>query len=206
MISIRGIELRFGERVLFRSGNIDLTVGAYPLIGLNGTGKTTFLRMLAGFHKPASGSFSVNGDIMFQPQKPAVFGMSVLGNAMLGMNIRDRDSTLEVLSDVGLAEFAHAPARTLSVGEQQRLCLCRSILTGGDVFLFDEPFSAIDLNSADILADYLKSKCSHALTILAVHSLKTARRMSEKCLLIRQGELILCDIDAAAAHFIRSIE
>jgi|GEM_PF-2158961 len=207
-IEICDIELKFDERVLFRSGRIGIGGGAYPLMGLNGTGKTTLLRMLAGFVKPDTGSFRLEGSALYQPQKPAVFPMTALENAMLGMENPDRGAALSMLSDVGLSDFAGAQAKTLSGGEQQRLCLCRSMLAGGDIFLIDEPFSAVDQNAAEKLAMYLTDHCKRmrATLLIAMHNLQMAQKMSEQFLLIRRGELVLCGAAAVRDYFLEEYD
>ena len=207
-IELRNIELKFDDRILLKSGNIDIADGSiYPLLGLNGSGKTTCMRMLAGFIKPLAGSFKLDGELLYQPQKPVLFSMTVLENAMVGMIQKDEAKALELLADLGLADFAHAKAKSLSGGEQARLCLARSMLTGGDVLLLDEPFAAIDSKSADAVALLVKNYCLRERTtlIVTVHNVQTAKLLSERCLLIRDEKLVVSDTDAVRDYFIGAI-
>jgi ABC-type multidrug transport system ATPase subunit len=207
-IELSNIELKFDDRLLFRSGRINIGEGGiYSLLGLNGSGKTTLLRMLSGLEKPSAGSFVINGKLLYQPQKPAIFRMTTLENAMTGMENPDKSRALSVLADVGLSGFAEAQASTLSGGEKQRLCLCRSILTGGDIMLFDEPFSAVDHKTSDGLAAYLKDYCLRTRTtlLLVVHNLHMAQQISEQFLLIRDEELVVCGAAEVRDYFIERI-
>jgi putative hydroxymethylpyrimidine transport system ATP-binding protein len=207
-IELHNIELKFDDRILFRSGRININEGGiYPFLGLNGSGKTTLLRMLAGFIKPSAGSFSIKGRLLYQPQKPAVFRMTTLDNAMIGMETPDRGRALSVLADVGLSDFSEAQANTLSGGEKQRLCLCRSILAGGEVMLLDEPFSAVDHKTSDGLAAYVKEYCLRTRTtlLLVVHNLQMAQQISERFLLIRDEELVVCGPAEVREYFIERI-
>ncbi|MCL2433979.1 MAG: ATP-binding cassette domain-containing protein [Clostridia bacterium] len=206
MIELRNIALGFEDRMLFRGGEMDLR-GVWPLLGLNGSGKTTLLRMLAGFLPPLEGVFSVRGRILYQPQKPLLFSMSALENAMLGMVRKDEQKALQMLAEMGLADFARTKAKTLSGGEQARLCLCRSLLAGGDVVLMDEPFAAVDAASVDRLALYLKDFCvgAGATLLVAVHSVHTAALFSEQCLLIRDEKLVTCETEKAREYLVSSI-
>jgi len=195
LVEMHDIELKFGDRLLFGSEDVSIAKpGIYPLIGLNGSGKSTLLRMLAGIIEPSAGSFATTGTILYQPQKPAVFRMEVLQNALIGTEAGDKETALKILSDVGLAGFESMPAKTLSGGEQQRLHLCRSILTAGDIMLLDEPFSAIDHKSAEGLAKYLQNICvrTGAIMLIAMHNLHLAHQVSEHCLLIKNYRLLFC--------------
>jgi len=205
LLEMHDIELKYGERLLFESEDILIDrPGIYPLIGLNGSGKSTLLRTLAGITEPAAGSFFTKGTILYQPQKPAVFRMTVFQNALIGMESGDKAAGLKALADVGLAGFENVPAKTLSGGEQQRLHLCRSILTAGDLMLLDEPFSAIDHRSAEGLAMYLQDICVHtgAIMLIALHNLHLAQQVSGHCLLIKDYRLLYCGTDEGREYLL----
>lgn len=193
-ILLENLSLCFDDNELFMCKSIGLyTNEIYPVLGANGTGKSTLFKALAGIIKPVSGEININGDIVYQPQKPAIFNMSVLENALTGMKNKDKNKALVLLDRAGIGNLTHKNAKTLSGGEQQRLCLVRSLLTNCDILLLDEPFSAIDEKSVSLLEEILlEYKAKDKTIMIATHSLSSAKRLSDKHFLIDNGELKLC--------------
>jgi ABC-type Mn2+/Zn2+ transport system ATPase subunit len=207
-IIIEDITLKLGLRSLFETGSIIIANDSiYPLLGLNGTGKSTFLRLVSGLIKPTTGNLAVNGTVLYQPQKPIIFNASVLNNVIIGMKTPDKKWAYDILEEVGLKKFINVQARNLSGGEQQRLCIARSILTGGDILLLDEPFSAVDLKSAQALELMLKNYCirENKTMIISTHSIKTAEGVSDQCILIRDERLEICNISDAKEYFVSTL-
>jgi ABC-type nitrate/sulfonate/bicarbonate transport system ATPase subunit len=207
-IIIDNVKLMFGQRTLFETGCINIaTESIYPLLGLNGTGKSTFLKLISGLLKTTVGNITVNGTVLYQPQKPVIFHTSVLNNAIIGMKIPDRIKAHNILVEVGLKDFINVQAKNLSGGEQQRLCIARSILTGGDILLLDEPFSAVDIKSAQLLELMLQNYCirENKTMIVATHSIKTAEGISNQCILIRNDRLEICKISEAKEYLINTL-
>jgi ABC-type nitrate/sulfonate/bicarbonate transport system ATPase subunit len=202
------IKITFNEETLFELKQLEIGSNeVYPLLGLNGTGKSTLLRIIAGIIKPSEGNVFLDGSLLYQPQKPMIFNTSVLENAIIGMKIIDKNKALEILDAVGLKKQIHQNAKLLSGGQQQRLCLARSILTGGEILLFDEPFSAVDIKSVKTMEDFIKEYCKsgNRTLILSTHSIKTAQCISDRCLLLADGKLEICSIEKAREYLINII-
>jgi ABC-type nitrate/sulfonate/bicarbonate transport system ATPase subunit len=207
-IIIDNVKFMYEQRTLFETGSINIATGSiYPLLGLNGTGKSTFLRLVSGLLKPTTGNLTVNGTVLYQPQNPVIFHNSVLNNVIIGMKTPDRNKALDILEEVGLKDFVNVRARSLSGGEQQRLCIARSILTGGDILLLDEPFSAVDIKSAQLLELMLQNYCirENKTMIVATHSIKTAESISNQCILIKNDRLEICKISEAKEYLINTL-
>jgi NitT/TauT family transport system ATP-binding protein len=142
--------------------SISLTVGAgefVAVVGRSGCGKSTMLRIVAGLLPPTTGEVLVAGVRVHRPrpnvslvfQRPALLPWrSVLDNVMLPAEIHrwprreHRARAQELLELVGLAGFERRLPHELSGGMQQRVAVCRSLLTSPEVLLMDEPFSALD--------------------------------------------------------------
>jgi NitT/TauT family transport system ATP-binding protein len=143
-----------------RSVSISIEPGEFvSLVGPSGCGKSTLLKMIAGLLEPSSGRISVDGTVVSDPrrsvglmfQTPELFPWrTVLKNVLLPIEIfgHDRDfhrrRALELLELVGLEKFTAALPRELSGGMQQRVALCRVLVSDPSVVLMDEPFGALD--------------------------------------------------------------
>ena len=159
-IRIEGLSLRFGTGRLFDNLCLDLPGGELTaLMGPSGIGKTTLLRVLAGFlpevGRPVlAGGARLDGQVAYMGQEDLLLPwLSALGNVVLGDRLRgarpDRGRALALLEQVGLADSAGARPATLSGGMRQRVALARTLYEDRPVVLMDEPFSALDgLNRA----------------------------------------------------------
>lgn len=172
------------------------------LLGPSGGGKTTLLNVIAGITMPDSGSVTIDGvDITrlhevgrdrFRAQKIGfVFqtfnllpAFSALENVLLGMSFSgkrvDQKRALELLEKVGLAQrLHHRPAR-MSVGEQQRVAVARSLANRPSLLLADEPTANVDVRNQNTVLELVCGACrEHGVSLLMVtHSLEVAGRFS----------------------------
>ncbi len=154
-IRIENLSLRFGQGLLFDDFCMRLPGGELTaLLGASGVGKTSLLRVLAGFI-PASGRITTGsgaglaGQVAYMAQEDLLLPWrSALANIMLGATLRgvrpDRARAGALLQSVGLAGQANALPATLSGGMRQRVALARTLYEERPVVLMDEPFSALD--------------------------------------------------------------
>jgi NitT/TauT family transport system ATP-binding protein len=143
-----------------RSVDIDISPGEFvSLVGPSGCGKSTLLKMVAGLLPPSAGEITIDGLPVKDPrrsvgmmfQTPELFPWrTVLKNVMLPIEIFKHDRefhhkrALHLLEMVGLQGFHTALPRELSGGMQQRVALCRVLVSNPSVVLMDEPFGALD--------------------------------------------------------------
>jgi tungstate transport system ATP-binding protein len=177
------------------------------LLGVNGAGKSTFMRILAGLENADSGQILFNNKntdhkalrhistLVFQ--KTAMFTMNVYDNLAYGLKIRKVSKeeiakrVPEALAAVRLSGFEKRRAKKLSGGEQQRIALARAFLLDSNVLLLDEPTSNLDPNSATIIEKAIVSKKSgHLIIIMATHNLNQARRLADEIIHIHNGEIV----------------
>ncbi|MGH8019693.1 MAG: phosphate ABC transporter ATP-binding protein [Opitutaceae bacterium] len=133
-------------------------------------------------------------------QQPVVFPMSIERNAVFGVRhlARVGRSERSAIAERALREAAlwdevkdrlHEPALRLSAGQQQRLCLARTLAVEPEVILMDEPTSALDPKSAEAIEDLILRLKERRSIVLVTHNLAQARRVSDwvACLCVRDG-------------------
>lgn len=182
--------------------SLDLEAGEQvALVGGSGTGKTTLLHCLAGIVLPDAGSVSIGGtDIttlaeadrdsfrgrhigyVFQTHH-LLPGLTARENVLLGMSFgggkTDANRADELLDAVGLADRRDYLPRRLSVGQQQRVAVARSLANRPTLLLADEPTGSLDTNAASIVADLLRrlSAEANATLIVVTHDVAVAAGM-----------------------------
>ncbi len=192
---------------------VDLEVDAGSLtavLGLSGCGKTTLLRVIAGFERAERGSVSLGSrtlddgrsylppekrGIGYVPQEGALFPhLSVKDNVGFGLSRRERrgDAVAGLLEMVGIAPLARRLPHELSGGEQQRVALARALARRPQALLLDEPFSSLDAS----LRTYVREEVHGLLreqgvtTVLVTHDQEEALSLADTVAVLRDGRII----------------
>ena len=164
LINIERITKSFTDHKLFDNASFSLQEGEkVGIIGINGTGKTTLLKMMAGLEEPDEGSITTanHAVIRYLPQHPEFDpAMSSLECVLAGNVSEENRWTIEsdakaMMTRLGIRDFAQ-PAGQLSGGQRKRLALISVLLSPADILLLDEPTNHLDNEMADWLEDYLK--------------------------------------------------
>ena len=155
----------YTERLLFDDASFSLEEGEKAgLIGINGTGKSTLLKILAGLEEPDEGTvvWRRNLDIRYLPQNPRF----TPGDTVLESIVRDNEGHSHVwdlesqakifLTKLGITDFG-AKVETLSGGQRKRIALASVLLSTADLLILDEPTNHLDSEMADWLEEYLKN-------------------------------------------------
>lgn len=169
----------FPGQWVFREYAASVTRGSvFALLGPNGCGKTTLLKILLGVLKPSAGKVVVSGQIGFVPQIFQVsFDYSVLDMVVMGRVRRiglfaqpsrqDEAAAFGVLERFGLSEYAHRPFHQLSGGQRQLAILARALVAEADLLILDEPTSALDLHNQALVLEWINRLArTDGLTIL----------------------------------------
>ena len=163
----------------------------YAIIGANGSGKSTFAKILAGV-LPADrkGKLLDTASVGYMPQKNYAFRMTAKDNILL--NGKDEDRANNLMDALQIRHLENKRADKLSGGETARMALARLMMRRYDVVILDEPTAAMDMEttslSEDLILRYVKE--TGCTLILVTHSLQQARRVADEVLYFHKGKLL----------------
>lgn len=163
----------------------------YAIIGANGSGKSTFAKILAGI-LPADrkGKLLDAASVGYMPQKNYAFRMTAKANILL--NGKDEDRATNLMDALQIRHLENKRADKLSGGETARMALARLMMRRYDVVILDEPTAAMDMEttslSEDLILRYVKE--TGCTLILVTHSLQQARRVADEVLYFHKGKLL----------------
>ena len=164
LINIEKITKAYTDRKLFDNASFSLQEGEkIGVIGINGTGKTTLLKMIAGLEEPDEGNITRANHIVIRylPQHPEFDPKKSSLECVLEGNITEENQwsiesdAKSMMTRLGITDYEQ-PAGQLSGGQRKRLALISVLLSPADVLLLDEPTNHLDNDMADWLEDYLK--------------------------------------------------
>ena len=214
MIEVKKLVKRFGLKTVLRGLDFTVQPGEFvALLGPNGVGKTTFLRILASLSRPSMGQVTIAGYNL--PKQAAavrarlgvVSHMPLLYNdltaeenllfyaRMYGIQ-NSGDRITEVLEMVGLEKRRRDMVRTFSRGMQQRLAIGRAVLHDPDVMLFDEPYTGLDQDASSMLDEVLQTVAKQGRTVVMTsHDLARTEDLATRFDILSRGV-----ISASAQH------
>lgn len=209
-VTINSVTKRFGDTTAVNNVNFEIAKGEFfTLLGSSGCGKTTLLRMIAGFMRQTSGNISF-GDRIIDDVPPhqrntgmvfqnyAIFPhLTVFDNIAYGLRARRRSAAdiekevRRMLDLVRLGHLAHRRPRELSGGQQQRVVLARAMVIQPDVLLMDEPLSNLDTEMRVHLRSEIRSlqRQIGITTIYVTHDQEEALLMSDRIAVMSGGQL-----------------
>ena len=172
LLSAEHLSINFGSRQLLDDVNFYLNEGdKVGVIGINGTGKSTFLKVLSGVTEPDGGTISRNPNVQVSllPQNPAMEeSATVLEQVFLHFPAEFRElneyEAKAMLNRLGITDFAQKVG-TLSGGQRKRVALAAALIHPADVLILDEPTNHLDITSKEILESAL---CRYTGTVLYV--------------------------------------
>ncbi len=171
---------------------LELTPGnIYAVIGANGSGKSTFAKILAGVLKAdRRGKHLDAGSVGYMPQKNYAFRMSTKANILL--NGKDEARAEKLMEAIQISHLAEKRADKLSGGETARMALARLMMERYDLVILDEPTAAMDMEttilSENLIVEYVRE--TGCAMILVTHSLQQARRIADEVLYFHKGKLL----------------
>lgn len=214
IIQINALYKKYKDADFFSVDNLNLSIEEneiFGLLGPNGAGKTTLISILCGLIKPTSGKFTVDGlsydknatqikkTIGVVPQEYALYptltareNLRYFGS-MYGLKGKElRQKVDEALEYLGLLKFADKKIETFSGGMKRRVNLIAGILHQPKLLFLDEPTVGVDVQSKNVIIDYLKSLNAKGTTIIYTsHHLSEAQDFCSRIAIIDQGSIYI---------------
>ena len=182
----------FDGRTVLDFPGMDLKPGTiYAVIGANGSGKSTFAKVLSGIlAADKRGKYYDGGTVGYMPQKVYAYRMSTRDNILL--NGKDTHRAEYLMDATQIRHLEKKRADRLSGGETARMALARLMMKSYDMVLLDEPTAAMDMEttllSEKLIVDYVKT--TGCALVLVTHSLQQARRIADQVWYFHKGALL----------------
>jgi iron complex transport system ATP-binding protein len=217
VIELREVEVKYGRSSVVKGVSFRVEAGAFVgLVGANGSGKTSLLKVIARMLVPATGKVRIaERDIESYgrrelarliagvwPRTPLSFGFTVRQLVLLGRTPHlapmrwetraDHEVAAEAMDETQIAHLAERPASQLSAGELQRVFIATALAQQSSILLLDEPTSFLDLRQAARLSSLLDRLHRRGVTILsASHDLALLRRHASSIVLLADHRVAL---------------
>lgn len=228
ILKVENLKKYYGDKLALEIPYVDFSAGSiYALMGPNGGGKTTLLKLLSLLDRPnegkiyfdgkeidssSSNALSIRRQITLVMQDAVLFRTSVYKNVAYGLSVRSYDKRAiadmvsSALNMVGLAGFERRKAKQLSAGEAQRVALARAVVLNPRVLLLDEPTANMDRRSTQTFESLLKRiNAERGMTIiLATHDLAQAYRMTDRIIFLVDGRIV--DNDPEIREYLSMLE
>ena len=212
-ITLKNISKWFSDNQVIKNIDLNIKNGEFVVfVGPSGCGKSTLLRMVAGLETPSHGRISIEGQTPEECIKQQKLGIAMQEHGLMpwltaknnvalpirlaGLSV-DEDRVNELLTLVGLQDFAQALPKQLSGGMKQRISFARALALKPDVLILDEPFGALDAVTRRLMNNELQRIWAQkpTTTILVTHSVEEAVFLADRVCLMspRPGRLALIE-------------
>ncbi len=208
MIEVKNLVRNYGDFAAVDDVSFSIPKGeVVGLLGHNGAGKTTIMKMLTGFLEPSFGSVKIGGldvqsdakqvqsDMGYLPESLPIYPeLSVVAYLEYAARLRNVDPVLAVqkaIQSTGLTEKALDLVSTLSRGYKQRVGVAQAILHEPKVLVLDEPTNGLDPNQIQQMRDLIRSLSEVATVILSTHIMQEVSAVCDRAIILRAGKLAL---------------
>lgn len=209
MISIRRLTRKYGEVIAVDSVSMDIERGeVVGLLGHNGAGKTTVMKILTGFLEPTSGTVSIGGldvaedragvqrQIGYLPENAPLYPELAVQQylqmmaELRGVPAGDVDqAVVRAARDAGLERWLGAKINTLSKGYRQRVGIAQAIVHAPDVLVLDEPTNGLDPVQIQSIRDLIRRLAERTTIILSTHILQEIEAVCDRVVVMIQGRV-----------------
>jgi gliding motility-associated transport system ATP-binding protein len=202
---------KFYEQVTALQGlTLDIRAGeVFGLLGPNGSGKTTFMRLLAGYHLPSAGRLMVAGNdivrdslavrqrIGYVPEAAPLYRQMRVGEFLAfmarlrGMPERNvKDAVERIVDLLALSDVVDKPTRALSRGYRQRTALAQALIHDPDILILDEPTNGLDPRQIIEMRQLIRSLAGRHTVLMSSHILSEVEKTCDRVAVLLNGRLL----------------
>lgn len=222
LIKVENLSFRYSDSKVLDGANYEVDDKDFSLlIGPNGGGKTTLIKLLMGILKPQEGRVLINGNtphkertkmgyvpqaFHFDPQFPISVGEFVMLGAVSKLSwfgtrpkyVKEKAHAL--LEKVGLGTYFNAPFGSLSGGQKQRATLVRALIDDPEILLFDEPINNLDSESSKLFYDIVDENKGKRTIVMITHFVGDLFEKADKIHVVN-GDIEKIDKEKACCHY-----
>lgn len=211
MITVENVTRKYGDFKAVDDISFNISSGEIVgLLGHNGAGKTTILKMLTGYLEPTAGTITINGkgiaadrrqvqkDIGYLPENCPVYPeMTVVdyldySASLHGVDAGSRDRLVsQAIRNTALGEKGHQLISTLSRGYRQRTGVAQAILHAPKLLILDEPTNGLDPTQIQQMRELIKELAKHSTVIISTHILQEVQAVCDRVIIIKNGRKVL---------------
>lgn len=221
-ITVHDLSFSYGLTPIFQSISLDVFQGEFlGIIGPNGGGKTTLLRLLMGFLTPERGQISLKGktpqearhqvayvpqNLRFDRQFPISVNEVVLSGRLATLpwygrySKKDKEIAQQALTRVGIEHLGSKAFGELSGGQMQRTLIARALASEPEILFLDEPTASVDPRAEEEIYALLKSFTPKMTIVMVTHDLKAAIELVDRVLCV-QGNVVSLRPEQVCEHF-----
>ena len=209
VLELRNIEKSFGEKQVLKGVTFTAEGGkAFGLLGRNGAGKTTSIRILMNVFPSNSGEVLIDGKpidydkigIGYLPEERGLYPKKVIIDQLVyfaelkGMSSKDAVKAVDYwLVRLGMSEYRNKKLDTLSKGNQQKIQLVTALAHDPDIVILDEPFSGLDPVNAMLLKDVVKEQIAKGKIVLfSSHQMSYIEEFCDSIAILNAGKVAIC--------------
>ncbi len=211
MIQVENISRHYGEFTAVN--NVNFTIESGEIVGLlghNGAGKTTIMKMLTGFLEPSTGNIKINGKSLeespeaarslmgYLPENSPLYPEMIVADYLQYVaELRGVTQSQQIIAiktaiaQTGIQEKLFQPISTLSRGYKQRVGVAQAIINQPKILILDEPTNGLDPSQIQHMRNLIKTAGKTSTVILSTHILQEVNAICDRVLIIRNGHLAL---------------
>jgi len=207
-LKINELNKSFGEHQAVKDLSIEVKKGeVFGLLGRNGAGKSTTIKMILGLITPTNGSITWDGksikesgiSIGYLPEERGLYTKSKVSAQLTyfgkleGMNSKEIEAAIDSwLSRLEISEYKNKLVSELSKGNQQKIQLIATLLHNPELVILDEPFSGLDPVNANLFADIIREEIAKGKTvILSSHQMNLVEAFCDEVCLLKKGDAVV---------------
>ena len=211
ILNVEKVSKTFGEKVLLDNVTLGINKGdKVGIIGVNGTGKSTLLKIIAGIEEPDEGNVikGRNVTVTYLAQSPDhIKDETVISYVLRGKAHASEAEAKEILNKLGIGTF-DAPMDMLSGGQKKRVAIAGVLAMNPKILILDEPTAGLDPKGRDDILDQIAElhKVRGITIILVSHSMEDIAKYAERLIVVNDGEIAYDDAPKAVFAHYRELE